>query len=238
MIQLLDATPPETPFPPLDKAIDEPNGLLAIGGDLTPTRLLNAYRQGVFPWYSSAQPILWWSPDPRLVLYPGRLHVSRSLRKSLRKPFEVSLDRDFPGVIRACAAPRQDEDDPGTWITSEMMAAYIRLHRLGHAHSVEVWLEGELVGGLYGVAIGAVFFGESMFSRRRDASKIALVHLTRQLADWGYRLIDCQVYSEHLVSLGAEEIPRKAFAHLLNQYCPMQTTAPRQWRHVMEGPND
>ena len=209
---------PDVPFPPVELAETEPDGLLAVGGDLSPTRLLNAYRHGIFPWYSEGQPLLWWSPDPRLVLYPERIHISRSLGKTLRnKPFTCSFDRDFEGVIRACAAPRRDQE--GTWITGAMDAAYCELHRLGHAHSVEVWQEGQLAGGLYGIAIGRVFFGESMFSRRRDASKVALVHLARQLAAWDYRLIDCQVYTAHLASLGAEEIERALFCRELARWC-------------------
>jgi leucyl/phenylalanyl-tRNA--protein transferase len=219
MFYLLDPKNPQAPFPPVERSEREPNGLLAIGGDLSPTRLLNAYRSGVFPWYSEEQPILWWSPDPRTVLFPQRLKISRSLAKTLRNgPFNVSFDQAFDQVIRGCAAPRRDEE--GTWITDEMMQAYRELHRLGHAHSVEVWHGDDLAGGLYGVAIGAVFFGESMFSRERDASKVALVHLVRRLQARGYRLIDCQVYSAHLISLGAETIDRREFCRCLEKWCP------------------
>lgn len=201
---------PTSPFPDPALAETEPNGLLAVGGDLSPDRLCNAYRLGIFPWYSEGQPILWWSPDPRLVLLPEQFRISRSLRKTLgRGSLSVSLDRDFGAVIRACAAPRPDA--AGTWILPEMVRAYERLHALGLAHSAEAWHDGQLVGGLYGIAMGRVFFGESMFSRARDASKVALVHLVRRLAAWDYTLIDCQVYTPHLASLGATEIPREDF---------------------------
>ncbi len=229
---LLDPRDPEAPFPPVEAALREPDGLLAIGGDLHPRRLLRAYRAGIFPWYGEGQPILWWSPDPRAVLLPQRLHVSRSLRRTLRRgTFRVTVDRDFAAVIEACATvPRRGQD--GTWITPEMAEAYRRLHVLGHAHSVEVWTrEGELAGGLYGVAIGRVFFGESMFSRRTDASKVALVALCRMLLAWGYRLIDCQVRSPHLERLGAELVPRRAFVRALERLCPLQP-APEAWRDV------
>lgn len=203
-------------FPPVALALSEPNGLLAVGGDLTTERLLAGYRHGVFPWYSDGEPILWWSPDPRAVLFPDRLRVSRSLRKTLkRRAFQVTMDRAFDAVIAACAAPRPGA--MGTWITAEMTDAYVRLHRIGYAHSVECWQHGELVGGLYGVSIGAVFSGESMFSRRPDASKVALVALARHLRRWGYRVIDCQLYSEHLGRLGAENIPRSRFLEYLGQ---------------------
>ncbi len=216
MLYFLDPGNPDAPFPPVELAQREPNGLLAVGGDLSPTRLLNAYRNGIFPWYSEGQPILWWSPDPRLVLFPDRLKISRSLRKTLRNgEFEISVDGDFRGVIHACAAPRYDEGE--TWITKEMISAYENLHQAGHAHSIEIWLHEELVGGLYGVSTGRVFFGESMFSKARDASKVALVCLARYLASWGCQLIDCQVYSQHLVSLGAEEIPRHRFSAILRE---------------------
>jgi len=205
---------PDAPFPDPMLAETEPNGLLAVGGDLSPQRLRNAYRLGIFPWFSAGQPILWWSPDPRLVLFPDRLRVSRSLCKTLRRgAFDVALDRDFGAVLRACAAPRPDAG--GTWILPQMMRAYERLHALGIAHSAEAWRGDELVGGLYGVALGRVFFGESMFSRASDASKVALVHLVRCLSAWGYALIDCQVYTPHLVSLGAVEIPRVEFQRRL-----------------------
>ena len=221
MLHLLDPDDPAAPFPPVEAAEVEPNGLLAIGGDLSPRRLLNAYAAGIFPWYSAGQPLLWWSPDPRTVLFPERLRVSRSLAKTLRnRPFRVTLKRDFSGVIADCAAPREGGgDEGGTWITREMHDAYLALHRLGHAHSVEVWEGERLAGGLYGVALGRVFFGESMFSRARDASKVALARLAPFLSNGGFRLIDCQVHSAHLVSLGAEEIPRARFTRLLDTWC-------------------
>jgi len=204
-------------FPDVSQALEEPNGLLAVGGQLEPETLLQAYRQGIFPWYSEGQPILWWSPDPRMVLYPAELRVSRSLRRTRRRgAWRVSMDEAFPAVIKACAGPRLD--DSGTWITPAILTAYIRLHELGWAHSVEVWWEGQLAGGLYGIAIGQVFFGESMFHHVRDASKLALVSLVRQLQSWDFRLIDCQVASPHLSSLGAREIPRRQFIDLLKRW--------------------
>jgi leucyl/phenylalanyl-tRNA--protein transferase len=198
-------------FPPLDAALEDPNGLLAAGGDLSPRRLLAAYRRGIFPWYSEGDPVLWWSPDPRMVLFPSELRVTRSLAKVLRnRSYEVRYDTAFDDVMRGCAAPRAGQ--PGTWITGEMRAAYGRLHELGYAHSVETWLDGALAGGLYGVAVGRAFFGESMFTRVRDASKIAFVHLVRRLEAEDYGIIDCQMHTEHLASFGAREIPRAAFA--------------------------
>ena len=221
---------PETyTFPPLEAA--SPEGLLAVGGDLNPDRLLSAYRQGIFPWYSDDQPILWWSPDPRAVLYPSKLHISKSLRKSLRTGgFEVSADRAFALVIAACAESRNRGE--GTWITSGMQDAYCALHRMGYAHSVETWHNGELVGGLYGLAIGKAFFGESMFSRVADASKTALVGLATSLAAEGYRFIDCQVVSEHLTSLGAEATPRDRFASELHEAVGFPDKAAR-WHWAM-----
>lgn len=203
-------------FPPLEQALHYPNGLLAAGGDLSPTRLVNAYARGIFPWYEEGQDILWWSPDPRTVVEPRGVHISRSLRKTLKKErFQVTCDTAFEQVIDACAAPRAGQE--GTWITPAMRAAYLQLHRLGIAHSVEVWHEGQLVGGLYGPALGRVFFGESMFCRMTDASKVGFVTLSHHLAEWGFELIDCQVYSRHLASLGAVEIPRSEFAARLAQ---------------------
>lgn len=219
---------PDAPFPDASLALTEPDGLLALGGDLSAGRLLNAYRHGIFPWYSNGQPILWWSPDPRTVLYPGQPNVSRSLRKILRrKCFNVTCDQSFERVINACAAPRGDHD--GTWITKDMKDAYITLHKLGHAHSVECWQDGELVGGLYGVSIGRVFFGESMFSRVSNASKVAFVQLARQLDAWQFGLIDGQVHSAHLVRLGAQAIPRRQFLALLDTLCPL-APAPGAWQ--------
>lgn len=205
--------PPE--FPPDERAINEPNGLLAIGGDLTPERLLAAYKRGIFPWYEAGQPILWWTPNPRCVLFPRAVHISRSLRRTLRRgDSRVTWNRAFDRVIRACAEPR--EPGGGTWITAEMVQAYERLHRLGHAHSLEVWRDGRLVGGLYGIALGAAFFGESMFSRESNASKIALIALCGKLARLDTALIDCQVASSHLFSLGAQNLPRAAFRRKLD----------------------
>ena len=198
------------PFPPVETALRDPNGLLAAGGDLSPERLLDAYARGIFPWSGEGEPLLWWSPDPRMVLWLDEVHVSRSLRRRLRTGgYRVTLDTAFADVMAGCAAPRADHD--GTWITPWMMAAYGRLAALGHAHSVEVWREGALVGGLYGVALGRMFFGESMFSRRPDASKVALAVLARQLERWRFELVDCQMSTAHLASLGAREIPRAEF---------------------------
>jgi leucyl/phenylalanyl-tRNA--protein transferase len=197
-------------FPEVTQALHSPNGLLAAGGDLTTTRLLEAYRHGIFPWYSEGEPILWWSPDPRMVLFPNEFKVSHSLRRTLSNGrHDVHFDSDFEQVMRACAAPR--EGASGTWIHEEMIAAYCELHRLGYAHSVETWMNGELVGGLYGMALGRMFYGESMFSRKTDASKIALAHLAAQLKRWNFGMIDCQMSTPHLASLGAREIPRKEF---------------------------
>lgn len=201
-------------FPPTDQALTEPNGLLAGGGDLSPERLLYAYRRGIFPWYEAGQPILWWSPDPRALLFPAGFHLSRSLRKLLRKcPFDVTADLAFEDVMTACAEPRAYAQ--GTWITPQMSAAYAELHRLGYAHSIEVWHQGDLVGGLYGLALGRVFFGESMFSREANSSKVAFAHLVAQLRAWRFQLIDCQVSNNHLFSLGAEEWPREDFEQML-----------------------
>jgi leucyl/phenylalanyl-tRNA---protein transferase len=197
-------------FPPVHQALRRPNGLLAAGGDLAPQRLLAAYRRGIFPWYSAGEPILWWSPDPRTVLFPAELRIARSLRKTLRKrPYEVRADTAFCDVITRCSEPRPGQ--AGTWITGEMKQAYLGLHTLGLAHSVESWRDGELVGGLYGVALGRMFFGESMFSRASDASKVAFVHLVRQLVAWDFALIDCQMRTDLLASFGARDIPRTEF---------------------------
>ncbi|MES9856754.1 MAG: leucyl/phenylalanyl-tRNA--protein transferase [Sedimenticola sp.] len=234
MLQLLNPNDPNAPFPPVSVAEREPNGLLAIGGDLSPERLLNAYRHGIFPWYSDDQPILWWSPDPRMVLFPEKIKISRSLRKSLKnRPFRVTFDHAFEPVIRACGDPRGDGQ--GTWITEEMIEAYCLLNGLGYAHSVEVWLDDRLAGGLYGVAIGGVFFGESMFSRQSDASKVALAHLSKLISLRGYGMIDCQIHSAHLGSLGAEEIPRIEFSRLLEQWC-MAPGYPGSWHDIVALP--
>ncbi|MDH5231186.1 MAG: leucyl/phenylalanyl-tRNA--protein transferase [Gammaproteobacteria bacterium] len=210
----------DTAFPDTSLALRDPDGLLAVGGRLSQKRLVQAYRQGIFPWYSDDQPILWWSPNPRLVLFPEHLKISRSLKKTMRKqPFRLSFDEQFLSVIQACSAPRLKQH--GTWISDEIKLAYFSLFQSGFAHSIEVWEKNELVGGLYGVSIGRIFFGESMFSKKTDASKIAFVFLVKNLQAWGYKLIDCQVRTEHLLSLGAEEIERETFETLL-----------KQWTHV------
>lgn len=214
----LDPNLPEQSFPDLDQALEDPNGLIAFDGCLSAKRLINAYRAGIFPWYNENEPILWWSPDPRLVLFPTRINVSRSLAKTLRKQsFEIRFDTAFAAVIKSCSEPRQGTTD--TWISDEIQEAYIYLHSLGIAHSIEAWENNELVGGLYGVSIGRVFFGESMFHTRTNASKVAFVHLARKLESLNYAVIDCQVKSQHLVSLGAEEIPRKQFRNILDEFC-------------------
>jgi leucyl/phenylalanyl-tRNA---protein transferase len=201
----------EISFPPVEQALDHPNGLLCAGGDLSPARILEAYRHGIFPWFSAGEPILWWSPDPRMVLFPNEFRISRSLGKTLRGGhYEVRLDTAFAEVIDACAhTPRPGQ--PGTWITPAMRRAYLQLHELGWAHSVETWVEDRLVGGLYGLAIGRMFYGESMFSHRTDASKIAAAHLARFLGSRGFGMVDCQMRTAHLASLGAREIPRAEF---------------------------
>ena len=216
----------DAPFPPISKALKSPNGLLCAGGDLAPGRIVEAYSQGIFPWYSEGDPILWWSPDPRMVLFPDELRVSRSLRRSLaRAAYETRVDTAFRDVIEACAAPR--EGQAGTWIVPEMVEAYVRLHELGFAHSVESWHEGRLAGGLYGMALGKAFFGESMFARAPDASKVALVRLVGRLRAGGFRVIDCQQATAHLASLGAREIPRKAFAQLVQESIQYPLTGQR-----------
>lgn len=208
MIDWLDDVNPI--FPALNKALKEPNGLLAAGGNLEAQTLLLAYQQGIFPWYEPPDPILWWSPDPRCVLLPEQLHVSRSMRKTLsQSPFRLSCDKVFSEVMQACAAPRSYTDR--TWISAEMLEAYSRLHQLGYAHSIEVWQDDELVGGLYGIALGGAFFGESMFSRRANASKFGFIHLAQTLFKAGFSLIDCQVSSPHMLSLGAADIRRRDF---------------------------
>ena len=216
------------PFPEVERALQEPNGLLAAGADLSLPRLLEAYRNGIFPWFGHDQPILWWSPDPRMVLLPAELKVARSLARTLRNAgFEVRADTAFDAVIEGCRQPRRGES--GTWITGGMAEAYGALHRAGFAHSVETWLGGELVGGLYGVALGRAFFGESMFTRVSDASKVALVVLVRHLQHWGFGMIDCQMNTAHLASFGAREIPRAEFTRRLRElvhYDPV----PVPWR--------
>ena len=212
---LLDSHVSDQPFPPVETAWIEPNGLLAFGGDLSTTRLINAYKSGIFPWYNSDEPIYWWSPNPRAVLYPAKIRLSRSLRKSIRnKGYTISFDQQFSMVVDSCAAPRMHSG--GTWITNEMSQAYSRLHQLGSAHSVEVWnSDKELVGGLYGVASGGVFSGESMFSKEPDTSKIAFIALAWHMQHWGYSLIDCQIENPHLMGMGAENISRKEYLGIL-----------------------
>ena len=218
----------DDPFPPVEAALRAPNGLLAAGGDLSPERLLSAYREGVFPWFGEDDPILWWSPDPRMVLYVSEVHVSRSLSKVIKaNRFRVTLDTAFRDVVRGCAEARRDHE--GTWITPAMEEAYVRLADLGYAHSVEAWQGGSLVGGLYGVAVGRMFFGESMFTRVSDASKVALVSLTRQLERWRMPLIDCQMSTTHLASLGARDMPRADFVREV-RYLVQQPPVPAPWR--------
>jgi leucyl/phenylalanyl-tRNA---protein transferase len=205
---------PHQKLPPASGALDDPNGLLAAGRDLSPARLIEAYRAGIFPWYSSGQPVLWWSPDPRMVLFGSEFKLTRSLAKTLRRvrrdgSWRLTLDTAFEQVIRACSQSRPDQD--GTWITKDIVAAYAGLHRAGQAHSVEVWQDGQLIGGLYGVSIGRMFYGESMFTRRPDASKCALAALVWMLREHDFPMIDCQQATAHLASLGAREIPRAEF---------------------------
>jgi leucyl/phenylalanyl-tRNA--protein transferase len=223
---------PAAPFPPVSTALDAPNGLLAWGGDLHPQRLLAAYRAGIFPWYSEGQPVLWWSPAPRCVIFPAEVHLSRRTRRRYNSGrYRLTADQAFDRVLAACAEPRgrDGRQDHGTWITPAMQEAYGRLHRLGHAHSIEVWQDDALCGGIYGLAIGAVFFGESMFSRGTDASKIALVALCRLLAAWEFGLLDCQVGNPHLFRMGAVEIGRKAFQRCLAALLD-EPRQPGSWR--------
>lgn len=215
-------------FPPSATALDEPDGLLAAGGDLSPARILAAYQHGIFPWFNPGEPILWWSPNPRTVLYPEQLHISRSLHKVLRQEiYRVSLDTAFVQVMQACAQPRSGAS--GTWISQEIIAAYTQLHHAGVAHSVEVWRGEELVGGLYGLALGRMFFGESMFSRADNASKVGFAHLVRQLQLWNFPLIDCQVANAHLFSLGAVEISRETFQQMLLDFTN-RSALPGPWK--------
>jgi leucyl/phenylalanyl-tRNA--protein transferase len=205
----------DTPFPDPELALQDPNGLLAIDGDLSPERLLSAYRLGIFPWFSEGEPVMWWSPNPRMVLLPGEIKVSRSLSRRLKKAdYEVRFDTAFREVMQACAATERDSQN-GTWITQEIIDGYCSLHELGHAHSAETWIDGQLAGGLYGIAIGKMFYGESMFHHITDASKIAFVHWVRHLQNAGYGLIDCQMKTSHLESFGAREIPRLEFSQRL-----------------------
>lgn len=208
-------------FPPPDLA--DPDGLLAVGGDLSVKRLVLSYSMGIFPWYSNGEPILWWSPDPRLLLFPDEFKVSRSLRQTIRKGgFEVTMDTAFGDVIRRCAMVNRKQES-GTWITGDMIEAYVALHKAGFAHSVEARFEGELVGGLYGVSLGGMFCGESMFADKSNASKVALAALVERCKEWGFKFIDCQVTTSHLVGLGAVEVPRKAFRDLLRKTLEMET---------------
>ncbi len=226
----LDPDNPGEPFADVELATIEPNGLLAIGGDLSPQRLLNAYRHGIYPWFDAKQPILWWSPNPRSVLYPSELKISRSLNKTIRnKGFEIRFNSVFDKVINACSEARQYSD--GTWIDQRIKDSYLTLHRLGHAHCAETWLDGELVGGLYGVAIGRVFYGESMFYHERDASKVAFISLVKALQQWGFAMIDCQMTTAHLLSLGAKEIRRQQFTSHLDQWCD-QSVSEQAWKAI------
>lgn len=219
---------PDERFPPAEKALRDPNGLLAAGADLTPERLIEAYSLGIFPWFNAGEPILWWSPNPRMVLFPAELKLSRSLKKVLRnREYEVRLDTSFTQVMQACAQPRRGQH--GTWITPMMIEAYTALHSRGIAHCAETWIDGELVGGLYGVALGRMFYGESMFSTVTDASKIAFVHLVWQLRRWGFGMIDCQMKTAHLATLGAKEIPRHEFIRRLNELIQYSSAA-EGWR--------
>ena len=238
MTQIPWLNPANTLFPAPSTALREPNGLLAVGGDLSPERILAAYRQGIFPWFNPGDPILWWSPSPRTVIFPSQLHISKSLRKLLRAgTYKVTFDHCFSDVMRACAEPRSHSD--GTWISEEIIAGYTALHHRGFAHSVEVWRDHELVGGLYGMALGKVFFGESMFSRADNASKVGFSHLVRQLLAWDFQIIDCQVANNHLFSLGAVEIPREEFQQLLLNSANKTANYPANWSNIhadVEGP--
>lgn len=227
-LQWIDPGQPNAAFPPPETALAHPNGLLAAGGDLSLTRLRNAYAQGIFPWFDPYEPVLWWCPDPRTVFRPEAIHVSRRLARTLAgRDYVITMDTAFEAVIDCCAAPRAD--NAGTWIGQAMRDAYVALHRAGDAHSIEVWRDRRLIGGVYGVVSGPVFFGESMFSRERDASKIALVWLGRQLAAWGFRLLDGQVGSGHLYRMGAFDMPRAEFLEQLRGDTPPQGRQ-RLWR--------
>jgi leucyl/phenylalanyl-tRNA--protein transferase len=228
MFSMLPWLKSDDPFPPVETALREPNGLLCAGLDLSPQRILDAYRQGIFPWFNPGEPVLWWSPDPRMVLVPAELKVSRSLRQRMKRgDYEVRVDTSFREVMLACAAPRSGQS--GTWISQPMLDAYTYLHEMGYAHSVETWMDGELAGGLYGLAIGRMFYGESMFSRQTDASKLALAHLCQQLAAWGFGLIDCQMETAHLASMGARPIPREAFIREMKRLLKSEPI-PSPWR--------
>ena len=227
-------------FPDPSLALSEPNGLLAVGGDLSPNRLLNAYRNGIFPWFSEGEPILWWSPAPRSVIFPKKLKISKSLKKTIRKKiFQITLDQAFDEVVKGCSQPRApvSETESGTWITAQMKQGYSELHHLGFAHSVEAWFEGELAGGLYGISMGKVFFGESMFTRKTDASKVAFVTLVKQLIEWDCQLIDCQIASGHLSRFGAVDIPREQFMNYLDRYAEPVDSHRGVWQ-LEQGGND
>ena len=221
------------PFPPAETALTDPNGLLCAGLEVTPDLVLAAYERGIFPWYSEGQPVLWWSPDPRMVLLPENFRLRRSLRKALQhRDYEIRVDTSFEVVMRACADPRPEQG--GTWISEAIIAAYTALHRAGFAHSVETWIDGELAGGLYGIALGRVFFGESMFVRRTDASKIAFAHLVAQLKRWQFELIDCQQETEHLASLGAAPISRQMFLAELSRLVHVDAVQARAGRWTFD----
>jgi len=231
MIHIPWLHPNNTDFPSPTLALDDPNGLLAAGGDLSPQRILAAYQRGIFPWFNPGDPILWWSPNPRTVIFPAQLHISKSLRKTLRQNlYRVTFDDCFSDVMRACAAPRNYAK--GTWISNDIIAGYTALHVQGFAHSVEVWREDELVGGLYGMALGRIFFGESMFSRADNASKVGFAHLVRQLVAWNFELIDCQIANDHLFSLGAVEIPREEFQQYLLDFAHETAAYPTLWSSI------
>ncbi len=221
----LDQGCPPDSFPPLESALSEPDGLLAAGADLTPERMLYAYRHGIFPWYDDGQPVLWWSPDPRTVIEPDKLHVSRSLARRLRRcGWTWTVSRRFSDVVEACAEPRKGQ--AGTWITNDMKAAYQLLHKADFARSIEIWEHDELIGGIYGLCIDRVFFGESMFSRATDASKAAIVALCHEMHATGMPLLDCQVHSSHLATLGAKSMARSEFSALLRQICALERPSP------------
>ncbi|WP_051205775.1 leucyl/phenylalanyl-tRNA--protein transferase [Oceanospirillum maris] len=233
MIELPWLDPEQPPlFPSVDEALSDPPGLLAFGGQLNAHWLLHAYQSGIFPWFNPGEPILWWSPSPRMVILPAEFKVRRSLKKTLRKQlYDITFDQDFKSVLEGCAAARNYTEE--SWLTPEMRQAYLALHHAGYAHSVEAWQDGQLVGGLYGVAIGRIFCGESMFAKATDASKVAFVHLVEQLKAWKFELIDCQVYTDHLASFGAKEIERQVFLGYLAEYAnvamPLESTSPELW---------
>ncbi len=231
MIQLPWLDPTIIEFPETSQALSSPNGLLAAGGELSPEWLLKAYSKGIFPWFSEGEPILWWSPSPRTILYLDQLHVSKSLQKALKRSqadntIHIRFDSAFEDTVKACAKPRPNQPDSGTWINEEMLEAYTQLHHLGYAHSVEIWENEVLVGGLYGIALGKLFFGESMFSLKTNGSKFALFYLVEQLKEWQYTAIDCQVHNDHLASLGAIEVPREEFEGLIDQHV---SSTPCHW---------